>query len=192
MTPVDQKNPQEEPTRPLGFGERMLRNTAISVAVLLCVLAAQSLNTTGQPNLLSQIVSMDLSESLGSLRFVSNFLPDSAAVFWNLGAERHAQPSEAMVTHAFSSQEPWLEYAAGEVTATAAGEVMSVSADPLGRTTIRVRHASGMETLYGNLLLTNVREGDWVETGDLLGAAKALTYELRGEGRAMNPAPFQQ
>ncbi len=191
------KEPQEripeENTRPLGFGERMLRNTAISVALLLTVLAAQSLNTpgaTGATNLLAEVVSIDLNESLGSLRFVSNFLPESAAVFWNLGAEKHSLPSEAAVVHTFSSQEPWVGYGPGEVAATAAGEVMSVATDAAGRSTIRIRHTGGMETLYGNMVITGVREGDWVESGAIIGSAKQLTYELWGEGRAMDPAPF--
>ncbi len=183
----------ENATKPLGFGERMLRNTAICVALLLCVLAAQSLNTpstTKATNLLSQIVSMDLSESLGSLRFVSNLIPESVSVFWNLAGERHRAPSNSSVVHVFSQLEPWISYSAGETHASAAGEVMSLSADPAGRSVIRIRHASGMESLYGNLLRTSVREGDWVELGDVIGAAKELTYELRGEGRAMDPVPY--
>ncbi len=195
QAPVPQPPQMEESAKALGFGERMLRNTAISVTLLLCVLAAQSLNTpgaTGATNLLAQVVSMDLSESLGSLRFVSNLVPESAAVFWNLGGEKHALPSSGAVVHTFSAQEPWVGYDTGEAVASASGEVMSVAMDPTGRYVIRIRHASGMESLYGNLLVTEVNEGDWVETGEVLGAAKLLTYELRGEGRAMDPAPFQQ
>ncbi len=184
---------EENPTKPLGFGERMLRNTAICVAALLCVLAAQSLNTSGTSgatNLLSQVVSMDLSESLGSLRFVSNLVPESVAVFWNLGGEKHMLPSDAEVVHVFSQREPWIGYSASEARASASGEVMSVSTDPAGKSVVRLRHASGMESLYGNLLRTDVLEGEWVNAGDVLGAAKELTYELRGEGRAMNPTPY--
>lgn len=196
QTPMQQPiEKKEEQLKSLGFGERMLRNTAVCVAMLLCVLAAQSLNVVGATNatsLLSQVVSMDLSESLGSLKFVSNLIPESVAVFWNLGSERHALPTDAEVTHAFHAQEPWVGYGAGEVCATAAGEVMSVSVNPLGKSVVRIRHASGMETLYGNLVQVSIKEGDWVETGTKVGAAKELQYELRGEGRAMDPAPFQR
>ncbi|MDR0928986.1 MAG: M23 family metallopeptidase [Oscillospiraceae bacterium] len=183
----------DDATRPLGFAERMLRNTALSVAMLLCVLAVQSLNTPGAQSVtgaLSDMVTMDLNESLGSLRFVSNLMPESAQVFWNLGAERHLAPSDGEVAHAFSAQEPWLGYGAGEVRASAAGEVMSVAVDAVGLTMVRLRHASGMETLYGDLSETAVREGDWVAAGAVIGASEALTYELRGEGRAMDPAPY--
>jgi hypothetical protein len=183
----------EDATRPLGFAERMLRNTALSVAMLLCVLAVQSLNTPGAQGItgaLSDMVTMDLNESLGSLRFVSNLMPESAQVFWNLGAEQHLQPSNAAVAHAFSVQEPWLGYGAGEVRASAAGEVMSVAVDAVGLSMVRLRHASGMETIFGDLTETAVREGDWVAAGALLGASDALTYELRGDGRAMDPAPY--
>jgi hypothetical protein len=183
----------EDVSKPLGFAERMLRNTALSVAMLLCVLAVQSLNTPGAQSVtgaLSELVTMDLNESLGSLRFVSNLMPESAQVFWNLGAEQHLAPTDAEVAHAFSAQEPWLGYGAGEVRASAAGEVMSVSVDAIGLTMVRLRHASGMETIYGDLSEAAVREGDWVAAGVVIGASEALTYELRGEGRAMDPAPY--
>lgn len=186
---------EENIAKPLGFGERMLRNTAVCVALLLTVMAVQSLNTpvtNGATNLLAQVVSMDLSESLGNLRFVANLLPESAEVFWNLGAERYALPTDAAVVHAFSEDEPWTGYAAGEVKAAAPGEVMSLAVDAIGRGAIRIRHESGMETLYDNLLSTSVREGDWVETGDVLGAARALVYELRIEGRPTDPKPYQR
>lgn len=176
----------------LGFGERMLRNTAICVTILLCVLAAQSLNGSNGTNLLSQIVSMDLSESLGSLKFVSNLVPESVSVLWHLGSERHVLPTSAYVTHTYSASEPWVGYGTGEVFATAAGEVMSASVEPSGKGALRIRHASGMETIYGNLVQISVKEGDWVETGAQIGAAKELTYEIRGEGRPMNPTLFQQ
>ena len=181
-------------SKQIGFGERMLRNTAICVTILLCVLAAQSLNPdgTGGTNLLSQIVSMDLSESLGSLKFVSNFVPESVAVLWHLGSERHAAPTSASVIHEFNEREKWVGYGAGEVYATASGEVMSVAVEPSGKGALRMRHASGMETVYSNLVQVFVKEGDWVETGEKIGAAKELVYEIRDEGRPMDPSLFQR
>ena len=177
----------------LGFGERMLRNTAICVTLLLCVLAAQRLaDESGGMRLLSQIVSMDLSESLGSLKFVSNLIPESVAVLWHLGSERHVLPTSAYLTHTYSANEPWAGYGTGEVNATASGEVMSVSVEPSGKGTLRIRHASGMETVYGNLVQVLIKEGDWVETGEKIGAAKELVYEIRAEGRPVDPNLFQR
>ena len=200
-TPVlQQPTPKEIPAPPMeksapGFGERMLRNTAICAALLLCVVAVQNLNIAEgneTRSVLAQVVSMDISESLGSLKFVSNLIPESVAVFWNLGSEKHGMPTDAEVVHTFSTQEPWTVYGAGEAKATAPGEIMSVSMDAAGRGMVRVRHASGMETLYGNLVSVSVAEGDWVEADAPIGAAKALHYELRGEGRAMDPTPFRK
>lgn len=176
-------------TKPLGFGERMLRNTAVCVALLLCVLATQSADPNGA-SLLSQVVTMDLSESLGSLRFVSNLVPESAAVFWNLGVEHHALPSQAEVAHVFSASEPWTAYGEGAAQASAPGEVMSVGIAADGLATVRLRHAGGMETLYGGLSAVSVREGDWVETGQTLGEGETLLFELRLEGRAVDPAGY--
>lgn len=181
---------KEKATASPRFGERMLRNTAVAVALLLCAVAARSAGLAPRDGLLARVVTMDLGESLGSLRFVSNLLPESARVFWNLGSERHAAPSRAQVVHAFSESEPYLCYSEGEALASAAGEVMSVTRDALGRQTVRLRHESGMETLYGNLLGVSVREGDEVKAGQVMGLSRALTFEMRTEGRPMDPEPY--
>lgn len=180
----------EENRKPLRFGERMLRNTAIAVSLLLCAVAAQSAGLLPEGGAISQAVTMDISESLGSLRFVSNLLPESAKVFWNLGEERHSAPSEAAMVHVFSEAEPYLAYSEGEALASAEGEVMSVVKDVMGRSTVRLRHESGMETVYGNLIAASVREGERVRAGQVLGISRALTYEMRAEGRPMDPGPY--
>ena len=182
--------PQSDAVKPLRFGERMLRNTAIAAALLLCAVAARSAGLLPENGAFSQAVTMNLEEGLGSLRFVSALLPESARVFWNLGDEQHSAPSEAAIVHAFSEAEPYLAYSEGEALASAAGEVMSVVKDALGRQTVRLRHESGMETVYGNLIAASVREGDWVEAGQVLGVSRALTFEMRAEGRPMDPEPY--
>lgn len=182
--PPPKTEPKPDPLSPLSFPERLLRGTAVCVAILMCMFAAQQVNAPSD-SLLSRMVSMDLDESLGALRFVSNLAPESVSVFWNLGAEAHDAPSDAALSHAFSAAEPWLIYGAGAVRATAAGEVMSVQGDM-----IRIRHASGLETLYGGLSAIRVREGDWVDAGAELGEAAALVFELRSQGRALDPAQY--
>ena len=182
--------PQSDAVKPLRFGERMLRNTAIAAALLLCAVAARSAGLLPENGAFSQAVTMNLEEGLGSLRFVSALLPESARVFWNLGEEQHSAPSEAAIVHAFSEAEPYLAYSEGEALASAAGEAMSVGKDALGRQTVRLRHESGMETVYGNLIAASVREGDWVEAGQVLGVSRALTFEMRAEGRPMDPEPY--
>ena len=69
---------------------------------------------------------------------------------------------------------------------------MSVARDAVGRSTVRLRHDSGMETLYGNLIAASVREGDRVKAGQVLGVSRALMYEMRAEGLPTDPAPYLQ
>lgn len=187
-----QTEPQPPQAKKLRFGERMLRNTAIATALFLCAAAAKTAGIAPEDSLLSRAVTMDLSESLGGLKFVSALLPESARVFWNLGQERHSAPSVAAMTHAYSAAEPYLVYSEGEALASADGDVMSVARDAAGRITVRLRHESGMETLYGNLIAAAVREGDHVQTGQTLGVSRALTYEMRAEGLPTDPAPYLQ
>ena len=100
-----QPQAQAPAVKKLRFGERMLRNTAIATALLLCAVAAKTAGIAPEDSLLSRAVTMDLSESLGGLKFVSNLLPESARVFWNLGQERHSAPSVAAMTHEYTAAE---------------------------------------------------------------------------------------
>ena len=69
---------------------------------------------------------------------------------------------------------------------------MSVVRDAAGRQTVRLRHDSGMETIYGNLIAASVREGEQVKAGQVLGVSRALVYEMRAEGLPTDPAPYLQ
>lgn len=189
---------REDAFHPLGFGERMLRNTAVCIALLLCVLAVQGLDYPIAQTVSAELhnwVTMDLDENLGSLKFVQNLLPDAALVFWHIGeSNAYAHPVfGTSVSHSWAESEPWLVYSPGEqteVTASASGEVMSVSYYDDQTATVRLRHSDGLETVYGNLLNCRVQEGDWVETSAILGDSDAVYFEIRSEGRSINPAPL--
>ena len=189
---------REDAFHPLGFGERMLRNTAVCIALLLCVLAVQGLDYPIAQTVSAELhswVTMDLDENLGSLKFVQNLLPDAALVFWHIGeSNAYAHPVfGTSVSHAWAETEPWLVYSPGEqtqVTASAAGEVMSVSYYDDQTATVRLRHSDGLETVYGNLIRCKVQEGDWVEASTVLGESDAVYFEIRSEGRSINPAPL--
>jgi len=194
---VNKGDPGEDFSKPLRFGERMLRNTAVAVAVLLCVLAVQRLDVPIAQTVSAQLhdwVTMDLDESLGSLKFVQNLLPDAALVFWHIGStESFAQPAESALSHGWADEEPWLVFASDApqpVYASAAGEVMGVSYLDESTVSVRVRHPSGLETVYGNLSACKVREGDTVQQGEDIGESTALFFEIRSDGRSMNPAPL--
>ena len=58
-----------------------------------------------------------------------------------------------------------------------------------------VRHANGLETLYAHLSELKVREGDWIEAGDLIGlggntgrsTGSHLHFEVRYKGEPIDP-----
>lgn len=187
----------DENFKPLTFGERMLRNTAVCVAVLLCAIAIKSIDAPIAQSVSGEIrewVTMDLDESLGSLKFVQNLIPDAALVFWHIGSTGSFETPTAMaISHSWNETEPYLTFGDTEqaqVYASASGEVMSVTRSDDNTSTIRIRHNDGLETIYGNLASTTVAEGDNVIARQTIGAASELFFEIRGEGRSMNPAPL--
>ncbi|GHU74999.1 hypothetical protein AGMMS49992_18060 [Clostridia bacterium] len=183
--------------KPLHFGERMLRNTAVCVAILLCALAIRTVDAPIARTVSSELhdwVTMDLDESLGSLKFVQNLLPDAALVFWHIGSQQIFEPpSNAVLSHSWNENEPYLTYISSQqnpIYSAASGEVADITYLENGTATLRLRHDGGMETVYGNLASTTVREGDIVSVSQIIGASDTLYFEIRGEGRSMNPAPL--
>jgi murein DD-endopeptidase MepM/ murein hydrolase activator NlpD len=188
---------ENENFKPLRFGERMLRNTAVCVAILLCALAIKTVDAPIARTVSSELrdwVTMDLDESLGSLKFVQNLLPDAALVFWHIGTQQtFSPPSQAALSHSWNENEPYLAYASSTqnpVYASAAGEVTAITYLDDSTITVRLRHEDGMETVYGNLASCTIREGDLVAISDVIGASDTLYFEIRDEGRSMNPAPL--
>jgi hypothetical protein len=188
---------ENENFKPLRFGERMLRNTAVCIAILLCALAIKTVDAPIARTVSSELrdwVTMDLDESLGSLKFVQNLLPDAALVFWHIGMRQtFSPPSQSALSHSWNENEPYLAYTSSTqnpVYASAAGEVTAITYLDDGTITVRLRHEDGMETVYGNLASCTIREGDLVAVSDVVGASDTLYFEIRGEGRSMNPAPL--
>ncbi|MDR1841462.1 MAG: peptidoglycan DD-metalloendopeptidase family protein [Holophagales bacterium] len=84
------------------------------------------------------------------------------------------------------------------IQATANGTV--IFAEPFSNygLTVIIRHSSELETLYGHLYRTNVRVGQEVMRGDIIGAMGRtgratgvhLHYEVRKHGQPINPRPY--
>ena len=192
--------PAVRPRTALTPGERLIRNTAVAGALLLCVLALRNVD---QPwsrqavNGLRQAMTMrvDWDESIGRLSFVRALVPDTALVFLNLN-EKPAllQPAGGTVSHGWTEEQPWLEYACepgAAVIASSDGRVTAAARGMGGDWIVLIEHADSRETLYGYLSDAAVSVGQTVAAGTVIGhAAQAdgrLYFELRESGGSVDP-----
>lgn len=176
--------------------KRLLRNTTFFAAVSAClgicawITVGQSEKTQSAMSHLSSGFEYD--ESIGRLQFVSNLLPESAMVFLNSdpSVSDLTIPSDAEITHAWSEDEPWLEYASsGSISACQAGEVVTIVANHHGESTIRMIHENGYESIYSGLTSVSVSQYDHIEAGTAIGSATGkAAFELRKDGMSVLPA----
>jgi len=117
-------------------------------------------------------------------------LPESAMVFLESSDEIEiCAPTMAEVTHVWSQEEPWLEYAClGGVKACSDGEVMTVVRNREDEYTVRLSHENGYESVYSGLTDVKLKENDRVFSGEQLGGAKGFAaFELRKDGLSVLP-----
>ncbi|MEJ7693350.1 M23 family metallopeptidase, partial [Daejeonella sp.] len=63
---------------------------------------------------------------------------------------------------------------------------------------VKIRHKNNLETLYGHLSKVNVKEGQMVNTGQVIGQVGStghstgnhLHYEVRKNGKPINPGSY--
>ena len=175
--------------------KRLLRNTSVFAAVSLC-LGAGALFAMRNPGDVQSVMShvtagFEYDDTLGRLQFVSNLLPESAMVFLSGGDETQklAVPTSAKVSHVWTQEEPWLEYACiGDVRACQDGEVMTIVKNRQDEYTVRVLHKDGYESIYSGLNAVHLNEQDTVFAGQQIGTAAGFTaFELRKDGLSVLP-----
>lgn len=175
--------------------KRLLRNASVFAAVSLC-LGAGALFAMRNPGDVQSVMShvtagFEYDDTLGRLQFVSNLLPESAMVFLSGGDETQklTVPTSAKVSHAWTQEEPWLEYACiGDVRACQDGEVMTIVKNRQDEYTVRVLHKDGYESIYSGLNAVHLNEQDTVFAGQQIGTAAGFTaFELRKDGLSVLP-----
>lgn len=175
--------------------KRLLRNTSVFAAVSLCLGAGAAWalrHPGGVQSVMSHVTAgFEYDDTLGRLQFVSNLLPESAMVFLSGGeeAQRLAVPTSAKVSHAWTQEEPWLEYACiGDVRACQDGEIMTIVKNRQDEYTVRVLHENGYESIYSGLSAVHLKEQDRVLSGQQIGTAAGFTaFELRKDGLSVLP-----
>lgn len=180
-----------------GFGDRLLRNSAIACAALLGVLALGNVDqpwakqaAQGIERALTMHINLD--DSIGELTFVRQIMPESALVFLNVsGGAALTRPVDGAAQHPWSELQPWMMFACEDgapVFAAEAGTVTAVSPLSGGRFGVLIDHGEGLETVYANLTEAAVSSGDQVARGQQLGSgAGSLYFELRSGGEPIDP-----
>lgn len=185
----------------LTTGERLLRNAAVACALFLSVMALKNVDQPWSRKATDSVraamnMRIDWDETLGQLSFVRALVPETALVFFHLGAESTLmQPVEGWIEHEFSQQQPWLEYRCeGQQPVCAAmdGTVTAVGQGAGGDWSVLLTGKEGDETVYGYLDAVYVEVGQPVEAGQQLGVTEAgensrLYFEWREEGVSKNP-----
>lgn len=177
------------------ISKRLLRTTSIFAAVSLCLgvgaVAALRSPQASQAVMSHVTAGFEYDDTLGRLQFVSNILPESAMVFLTSNTEEPemAVPTSAQVSHTWTQEEPWLEYACiGDVYACDDGEIMTIVKNRQDAYTVRVLHDNGYESIYSGLSAVHLGEQDTVSAGQQIGTATGFTaFELRKDGLSVLP-----
>lgn len=194
----------EKKKRPgITAGERLLRDTAIACALLMCVMAVRNVNqpwsekaTDGVKQAMTMRI--DLDETLGRLKFVRALIPETALVFMNLGGGGGdlATPVNGSIVHSYDTAQPWTEYQCGgnePVYSAADGTVETVGQGAVGDYIVSITHADGRQSVYAYLESVDVAPGDTVTQGQQIGLTAAeessrMYFEVRGaDGSSIDP-----
>ena len=182
----------------LTFTDRLLRNSALSCALLLAILAMGNINQPWARRASESVeraltMHIDLDESIGQLSFVREIMPESALVFLNLTGKTELNiPVSGELLHPFSAAQPWLMFSCpggSAVVAAEDGTVTAVSSLSDGAVGILVDHGNGLESVYAYLSESSVQQGDAIVRGEPVGiSAEAVYFELRESGTPTDPS----
>ncbi|MBQ7887796.1 MAG: M23 family metallopeptidase [Clostridia bacterium] len=196
LTQMTQKQRLSWPEKQKHTNKRLLRKTSFFAAVSLC-LCGCAWFAVSQPHRTEAVMShltagFEYDETLGRLQLVNNMLPESAMVFLSTDSSitEFQAPVEAEVSHAWTQQEPWLEYASiGDVSACQDGEIITIVQNHAGTHTMRILHDNGYESIYSGLHAVHASENESVLAGQIIGtSAGKAAFELRKDGVSVLPA----
>ena len=181
----------------LSHQDRLMRSSAVACALLLGILALGNIHQPWAEKASESIeraltMHIDLDESIGSLTFVRQIMPESALVFLNLSGESElTRPVSGTISHSWSNVQPWVMFDCDDGTpvfAAKAGVVTAVSPLSGGKTGLLIDHGEGLESVYANLTAVSVAAGESVKRGQALGeTVDGLYYEYRDAGQSIDP-----
>ena len=187
-----QEPPRKKP------GEHLMRNLATASALVLCAVALRQGAVPGAGAAVDAVMTAVtdntlLDDTLGKLSFVSSLFPEAILVFGEqIYPELELPVSGGTVVHAWSESEPYTIWRSDSraVISSLSGEVIGVYHGNGEELLVQVMAEDGLACLYGNLADVNVRTGDAVQAGDVLGTVMAgedCVMELRQNGVSIDP-----
>ena len=161
----------------------LLRKMLVAAIIIILVIILKSIDTEFTQSVVGYIrdsitEDMDIDETLGKLKFVTNSIPDSIAVFGqNIGQTQEITPffsipAEGKVVGQFGSGNTGIDIVGtknNNVYSVADGQVMSIGADKNGGQYIKIDHGNDIITLYEGCSQIDVNIGDRVIKGNKIG-----------------------
>lgn len=185
---AEQEKPKSK-RRSLTPGERVLRDCAVCAAILLGVFAMKNIadpavQQTAKTIQDAMTTDVDVSQQLGKLTFVWNWMPESLQQVWMpqqntpLGFD---WPVSGEVVQEYEASAPWWEINTANLDVAAAqdGYVTNIARDQDGTYVVTLQHYDAWVTCYANLQSVGVSLGDKVEMGSTIGKL----YEQDGKGK---------
>lgn len=175
--------------------DHLVRNLAVVGGLVLVMVAVRNSSMPQAQSVFNAIqdsAGIQWDESVGKLSFVNSILPEEIREVWNeTTVQTVFAPVYGDVVQAWSREEPYLllQATVKDVRASANGEVMSVAHGIDEERILRLRHADGTESIYGNLEQCYVDVGSQVSAGDVIGRLfnqKPLAFEVRVNGRSID------
>lgn len=110
------------------------------------------------------------------------------------GKRKHPVTKKWAMHHGIDLAGTWQE----KVRATADGTVVSSGWEGSFGRVVRVQHRFGIQTIYAHLASLNVKKGDYITSGDIIGSMGSsgrsdgahLHYEIRVDNVSKNPKQF--
>ncbi|NLJ41723.1 MAG: M23 family metallopeptidase [Clostridiales bacterium] len=207
-----------------GFGQKkdetqkttsLLRKIIISVIIAVIVLILRAIDTDFTQNAIGYIKNtiendINMDETLGKLKFVKDYLPESITAFGQQHEEFPVEdkdfrltfmiPAEGRVIRRFSKNNPGIDIKGtdnGNIYAVAGGIVVASGDDKDRGKYIRISHEGDVVTAYEGCSQLAVNVGDNVAGGDKIGTMGRnregdyiLHFQSLVKGTAADPLDF--
>lgn len=191
----------ETTERKLLRADELLKNIGLASALVLCAVLLRTgalpvLDPAADVVLAAAADNSLLDDKLGKLSFVSALFPEAVLVFGEQTDVSLVPPAETEhVTHAWSEQEPYIAWKMDRdaIAVAADGEVTGVYHGNGDEQIVKVTSENGITCIYGNLARVNVRTGDAVNAGDIVGSlipGENFVFEVRKNGVSIDPAVY--